>query len=345
MEERIGPGGRAGERPVQLHERERHPSQRADQQASERDARQERPPPTRILQEAPARNSHADHDAGNHQRRQHRRRRRDEPGPKRHQRIPGIERHGTVILEHHRLSPHHRTHHPEPRQAEHCKERTRKNASPRTPHDDHFGEDDRDEAVGADDVSRKDDAVQQAKGEHPPPAAANQTRGRTMGSALDTIAENLPLHRVPASAQFRGKSVQREAALAFDRARGHDRHAKTEENRKQRVGPAVDEQGPHQVPPLVGAAHSRERSASCLGSLREVSNPKGHIRQSNERKHEAARDVWCRETHLACARERQGLHEVLSLYLGKKRGEAGVSPGPRPSMCATGQPMADIIAC
>ena len=186
---------------------------------------------------------------------------------------------------------------------------------PHTLHDDQLGEDDRDEAVGTDDVSRKDDAVQQAKGEHPPPAAADQTRGRTMGSALDTIAENLPLDGVPASAQFRGKSVQRETALAFDRARGHDRHAKTEENRKQRVGPAVDKQCPRQVPPLVGAAHSRERSTSCLGSLREVGNPKGHIRQSNERKHEAARDVWCRKTHLACARERQGMHEVLSLYL------------------------------
>ena len=250
-----------------------------------------------------------------------------------------------MILEHHRLSSHHRATHRYTHQTQGCDERAREDTGPRTLHDDHLGEDDRDEAVGTDDVSRKDDAVQQAKGEHPPPAATDQTRGRTMGSALHTIAENLPLDGVPASAQFSGKSVQREAALTLNRARGHDRHAKTEENRKQRVGPAVDEQGPRQVPPLVGAAHSRERSVSCPGSLREVSNPKGHIRQSNERKHEAARDVWCRETHLACARERQGVHEVLSLYLGKKRGEAGVSPGPRPSMCAMGQPMADIIAC
>ena len=116
---------------------------------------------------------------------------------------------------------------------------------------------------------------------------------------------------MPAGDLLGGEAVLGGSTLALHRARGHDRHAEAEENRKQRVGPAIDEQDPRQVPPLVGAIHRLERRMPRLGSLREVGNPEGHIRQRNEREHEAPRHVGCRVSKLAFSRERQGVHGIL----------------------------------
>ena len=122
---------------------------------------------------------------------------------------------------------------------------------------------------------------------------------------LDVLLGNLSLDGMPAGDHLGRHVLLNAPALALHRARRHDRHAEAEENRKQRVGSTIDKQSPRQIPPLVGAIHRFKRRVSRLGSLREVGNPEGHIRQRNERKHEAARHIGCRISKLALSRERR----------------------------------------
>ena len=327
MEQRVGPGGRADKRPIQLHERKRQASEHSDPQAAGRDDGQQRPTPTRVLKEAPARHTHTDHDAGDHQSREDSHRRRDEPGGNRHQRIPRVQRYRIVELQHHRFSAHERRHRPDSQQAQGRDKRARENTQPRTPHDDYLGEDDRDEAVGTDDVTREEDSMHQAEGQHPPAATANQARGRATRITLDVLLDDLSLDGMPAGNLLGSEGLHGGPALALHRARCHDRHAETEQDREQRVGPAVNEQGPRQVPPLVGAAHRRKRRMPGVRRLREVPKPKGDVCQRNEREHEAPRHVGCRVSKLAFSRERQGVHGVLP------RGGVGATKGRGRRVC------------
>ena len=131
---------------------------------------------------------------------------------------------------------------------------------------------------------------------------------------LDILLDNLSLDGMPAGDFLGGEGVRSGPTLTLHRARRHDRHAEAEQNGEERVGPAIDEHGAGQIPPLVGAIHRLEGRVSCLGSLREVSKPEGHIRQSNQGQHEAARDVRGRVTNLASAGERQGRHTKSSRW-------------------------------
>ena len=159
---------------------------------------------------------------------------------------------------------------------------------------------------------------------------------------------------MPAGDHLGGDVLLDGPTLTLHRARRHDRHSEAEEKRKQRVGSTIDKQSPHQIPPLVGAIHRFERRMSCLRSLREVTEPEGHIRQCNERKHEAARHIGCRISKLAFSRERQGVHGVLTrrgLSATKGRGRRsfpGLAPDcvARVSTSLTSWPAAEALcAC
>ena len=173
--------------------------------------------------------------------------------------------------------------------------------------------------------------MHQAERQHPPATAANQARGRAARTTLNSVTDNLPLERIPPGAQLGENRIHRDAALALDRARGHDRHTKAEQNRKQRVRATVHEQGSHQVPPLIGVVHGRQRRLTRVRRVRKIAQPEGHICQRNEREHEAARDVGGGETHLTFARERQGVHGILprggvGAAKGRGRRSSGASP-------------------
>ena len=331
MEERIRPGRRPGTCPVQLHERKGESPQGTNPQAHKRDANQERPAPTRILQQAPARDSHPDHHAGDHERRQDGHRRRDKPGANGHQRISRIQPYGIVELKHHRLTSRYRRHRPNPEQAQGGDEGADQHAQPRAPHNDNLGENDRHETVGANNVTGEKHSVHQAEGQHPPATAANQARGRAARTTLNSVTDNLPLERIQPGAQLGGNRIHRDAALALHRARGHNRHTKAEQHRKQRIRATIHEQGSHQVPPLIDIVHGRQRRLARVRRVRKIAQPEGNICQRNEREHKAARDVGGGETHLTFARERQGVHDILprggvGAAKGRGRRSSGASP-------------------
>ncbi len=214
-------------------------------------------------------------------------------------------------LQHHRFSAHERRHRPDSQQAQGANKYADQHTHPCARHDDHLGKNHRNQAVRPDDVTREEDSMHQAEGQHPPAAAANQTRGRAARITLDVLLDNLSLDGMPAGDDLGGEAVLGGSTLALHRARCHDRHAETEQDREQRVGPAVNEQGPRQVPPLVGAAHRRKRRMPGVRRLREVPKPKGDVCQRNEREHKASRDVGGRVSKLAFSRERQGVHGIL----------------------------------
>ena len=81
-----------------------------------------------------------------------------------------------------------------------------------------------------------------AKRQHPPATAPDQTRRRATSATLHVLVIKLPLQGNPPGAEFGGQSLTSDATLTLDHALGHDRHPKTEENRKQRIGAAVDKQ-------------------------------------------------------------------------------------------------------
>ena len=171
-----------------------------------------------------------------------------------------------------------------------------------------------------------------AEYQHPQAAATDEARGHAANVTLDILLDNLSLDGMPAGDLLSGEGVQSDPALTLHRARRHDRHAEAEQNGEERVGPAIDEHGASQIPPLVGAIHRLGGRVSCLGSLREVSKPEGHIRQGNEREHGAARHIGGRVSKLAFSRERQGMHGVLTrrgVSVAKGRGRR-VFPGLAP---------------
>ena len=240
-----------------------------------------------------------------------------------------------MILEVHQACTRGLRHRTEGQEAERREAQAHHDSWPRAPHDDQLRAHHRDQAVSTNNVARKNEAMDGTDHDHPPAAAADQTRGRAASASFHGLVEDVPLQGSPPGAQLAGQGIERGAALTLDRAPGHDHHAEAEEDRKEGVCAAIDEHGAHEEPPLVGARHRVERRKTGPGVLREIAHPEGHVREGDEGEHEASRDVGRREAHLALSGEGQGGHSV-SFHCARVPsrahggGEAGEPPRTRP---------------
>ena len=109
--------------------------------------------PAGILKDAPARHAHTDHDARNHEGHQNRCDGCSQPVPQGRQRVEHRQRERAVIFEHHGRATHRKPPPPQAEEAERSNKGAHQDARPRALHDDDFGEEHRDEAVGSDDVA------------------------------------------------------------------------------------------------------------------------------------------------------------------------------------------------
>ena len=129
--------------------------------------------PAGILQDTPASDAHTDHDARNHEGQQNRCDGCSQPGPQGRQRVEHRRRQRAVIFEHHGRATHRKPRSPQTEEAERSNEGAHQDARPRALHDDDFGKQHRDEAVGSDDVTRKEQGMHAAEYQHPQAAATD----------------------------------------------------------------------------------------------------------------------------------------------------------------------------
>ena len=340
MVENEGPPDRPHLRPVQLSHRVGQRTERPDEEPTTGNRAQGTPVSPRILQRPPARDAHADHDAGDNEGRQRRQEGGDDPRAERRERVGGRQDRRAVILEVHQTEAHGVRHRAEGQEAERRDAHANHDSQPRAPHDDQLRAHHRDQAVSTNNVARKNEAMDGTDHDHPPAAAADQARGSAASASFHGLVEDVPLHGSPPGTQLAGQGIECGAALTLDRSPGHDHHAEAEQNRKEGVCAAIDEHGAHEKPPLVGARHRIERRKTSPGMLREVAHPEGHVRQGDEGEHEASRDVGRREAHLALSGEGQGGHSVSfhCVHAPSRAhggGEAGEPPRTRPLVDAS----------
>ena len=139
------------------------------------------------------------------------------------------------------------------------------------------GEDDGDDAVGADDLRGEEGAVDEPEQDHPQAAAPHEATGID-GRLLPGLVELSRRRRPEPAGQLLAVGVDARCHAPVD----HGGQPEAEEQCEQRVGALVDEQGTYEGPGPVGG-----RWRTALGAC----HPEPHIGQGDEQQHEAAGDV------------------------------------------------------
>ena len=148
------------------------------------------------------------------------------------------------------------------------------------------GEDDGDQAVGANDVTGEEHGVHGAEEDHPQATAPHQAT--SVHGGLLTGPGRLLRRRLTAVLHA-GQGAEVGRGTGGDAPVDHGDQSEAEEHREQRVGARVDQEGAHPQPCRV----DRIRRG---GSVRHI-GPEGDVGQGDEQEHEATGHIRGRIAH------------------------------------------------
>jgi len=142
------------------------------------------------------------------------------------------------------------------------------------------GEDDGDQAVGADDVTGEEHGVHGAEEDHPQAPTPHQST-RIDGGLL--TGPGRLLRRRLTAVLHAGQGAEVGRGTGGDAPVDHGDQSEAEEHREQRVGARVDQEGAHPQP-------CRVDRVRWGGSVRHI-GPEGEVGQGDEQEHEATGHV------------------------------------------------------